>query len=557
MIDSTLINAKILIVDDQQANIDVLTGLLDAKGYANYTTTKDSREVVSLFEEFKPDLLLLDLSMPHITGFQVMMQLKVLIPADTYFPILVLTADITQESKQKALASGASDFLTKPFDLIEVDLRIKNLLKARYLYQQIENQNLILEDKVKERTIELEKTNVELISAKEQAEEMNKLKSIFLANMSHELRTPLISILGFAELLQLELLNAEQLELVDQVLKGGRRLNLTLNSILEWSKLESEKLSLKLSPFNLSQEIQKNIALYLPMANLKKLFIRSEFCDPNLIATIDTGLFDKAFFQLIHNAIKFTDKGGIIVALNQIKKEEVVWAVIQITDTGIGIPKENLDKIFVEFRQSSEGPSRSYEGSGLGLSIAKKMIELMNGKIEIESEIGKGSTFSIWLPAVLDEKALNLKIEEKRKTIEVNPAIRKTDLAPIVLLVEDNQSNRMLVNRMLGKDFRVQEAEDGFTGIALASQNLFNLILMDINLGYGISGIETMQGIRKIPGYFKVPIIAVTAYAIFGDKERLLKEGFDDYIQKPFTKEELINHVKISVTKFKQVHEYS
>ncbi len=557
MIDSTLINAKILIVDDQQANIDVLTGLLDAKGYANYTTTKDSREVVSLFEEFKPDLLLLDLSMPHITGFQVMMQLKVLIPADTYFPILVLTADITQESKQKALASGASDFLTKPFDLIEVDLRIKNLLKARYLYQQIENQNLILEDKVKERTIELEKTNVELISAKEQAEEMNKLKSIFLANMSHELRTPLISILGFAELLQLELLNAEQLELVDQVLKGGRRLNLTLNSILEWSKLESEKLSLKLSPFNLSQEIQKNIALYLPMANLKKLFIRSEFCDPNLIATIDTGLFDKAFFQLIHNAIKFTDKGGIIVALNQIKKEEVVWAVIQITDTGIGIPKENLDKIFVEFRQSSEGPSRSYEGSGLGLSIAKKMIELMNGKIEIESEIGKGSTFSIWLPAVLDEKALNLKIEEKRKTIEVNPAIRKTDLAPIVLLVEDNQSNRMLVNRMLGKDFRVQEAEDGFTGIALASQNLFNLILMDINLGYGISGIETMQGIRKIPGYFKVPIIAVTAYAMFGDKERLLKEGFDDYIQKPFTKEELINHVKISVTKFKQVHEYS
>ncbi len=492
---------------------------------------------------------MLDLNMPHLTGFQVMIQLKVLIPVNTYFPILVLTADITPESKQKALANGASDFLTKPFDLVEVDLRIKNLLKVRYLHQQLENQNLILDEKVKERTIELEKTNIELISAKEKAEEMNKLKSIFLANMSHELRTPLISVLGFAELLQLELTNAEQLELVDQILEGGRRLNLTLNSILEWSKLESEKLSLKLSPSNLAAEIQKNIAIYLPMAKAKQLFIRSEFSDTNLIASIDAGLFDKALFQLIHNAIKFTAKGGVFISLNQIKKEEVIWAVIQVKDTGIGIPKENLDKIFVEFRQSSEGLSRSHEGSGLGLSIAKKMIELMNGKIEIESEVGKGSTFSIWLPAVLDENTLNLKIEEKIKTIAIEPAIKKTGVMPTVLLVEDNPSNRMLVNRMLAQDYLVKEAEDGFTGIALASQKLFNLVLMDINLGYGIDGIETMHGIRKIPGYFKVPIIAVTAYAMFGDKERLLKEGFDDYVQKPFTKVELINHVKNLVTK--------
>jgi signal transduction histidine kinase len=544
MIDSTLKNANILIVDDQQANIDVLTGLLDAKGFTNYKTTNDSRQVIGLLEEFKPDLLLLDLNMPHLTGFQVMIQLKVLIPANTYFPILVLTADITTESKQKALASGASDFLTKPFDLIEVDLRIKNLLKARYLHQQIENQNLILEEKVKERTIELEKTNLELISAKEIAEEMNKLKSIFLANMSHELRTPLISVLGFAELLQLELTNADQLELVDQVLEGGRRLNLTLNSILEWSKLESEKLSLKLSPSNLAVEIHKNIDIYMPLAKAKQLFINSEFSDANLIANIDTGLFDKAFFQLMHNAIKFTTKGGISVTLNQIKKEEVVWAVINVMDTGIGIPRESLDKIFVEFRQSSEGLSRSHEGSGLGLSLAKKMIELMNGKIEIKSEVEKGSTFSIWLPTVLDAAALNLKVEEKIKTIAVEPAIKKTGALPAVLLVEDNPSNRMLVKRMLVNDYIVYEAEDGFTGIALASKNNFNLLLMDINLGYGIDGIETMHEIRKIPGYFKVPIIAVTAYAMFGEKDRLLNEGFDDYVQKPFTKVELINHVK-------------
>ena len=181
-----LIHSNILIVDDQQANIDVLTGLLDVKGYTNYTTTKDSRQVFKLFEEFKPDILLLDLKMPQLSGFEVMTQLKVLIPANAFFPILILTADITPESKQKALACGASDFLTKPFDLIEVDLRIKNLLKVRFLHQQLENQNQILEEKVKERIKELEKSNIELKVAKEKTEHLDKQKSELLNQISKE-----------------------------------------------------------------------------------------------------------------------------------------------------------------------------------------------------------------------------------------------------------------------------------------------------------------------------------------------------------------------------------
>ena len=184
MIDATLINANILIVDDQQANIDVLTGLLDAKGFTNYTTTKDSRQVLKLFDEFKPDILLLDLKMPHLTGFEVMTQLKVIISPKIYIPILVLTADITPESKQKALECGASDFLTKPFDLIEVELRIKNLLQVRYLHQQLENQNQILEEKVKKGTKEIEKTNIELKVTQEKAEQSDKLKSELLNQMS-------------------------------------------------------------------------------------------------------------------------------------------------------------------------------------------------------------------------------------------------------------------------------------------------------------------------------------------------------------------------------------
>ena len=177
MNDSTFKKAKILIVDDQQANIDVLTGLLDVKGYTNYTTTNDSRQVFKLFDELKPDLLLLDLIMPHISGYQVMLDLKSLIPSGTYTPILVLTADITPEAKQKALVCGASDFLSKPFDLIEVDLRIKNLLSIRLLHKQLENQNQILENRVKEKTKELEKTSIDLNVAKEKAEQSDKLKT--------------------------------------------------------------------------------------------------------------------------------------------------------------------------------------------------------------------------------------------------------------------------------------------------------------------------------------------------------------------------------------------
>jgi len=379
---------------------------------------------------------------------------------------------------------------------------------------------------------------------RDRAEEMNKLKSFFLANMSHELRTPLISVLGFAEMLQEELTDPEQKDLVKEITNGGQRLNVTLNSILEFAKLESEKSTLKLSHTNIVTEIEKNIEGYSSLAKSKNLFIQKEFGGDIFMANIDPELFSKAFCQLLHNAIKFTDNGGVFVTLNEVKKADVNWVVMQIIDTGIGIAEEDYKTIFMEFRQGSEGYSRSYEGNGLGLSIAKKMIELMHGKIDIESEEGKGSTFSVWLPAVLDNQALNTIIEKRRNTIIIEPTIKKTSTAPTVLLVEDNQANRLLINRMLAKDFEVKEAEDGFAALAIVSTKIFNLVLMDINLGSGLDGIETMLKIRKIPGYADIPIIAVTAFAMSGDRERLLAKGFDDYLQKPFTNAELSKLVK-------------
>ncbi|MHB1687972.1 MAG: hybrid sensor histidine kinase/response regulator [Ignavibacteriaceae bacterium] len=396
MIDSTLKNANILIVDDQQANIDVLAGLLDAKGFTNYTTTKDSRQVISLFEELKPDLLLLDLNMPHLTGFQVMMQLKVLIQANTYFPILVLTADITPESKQKALASGASDFLTKPFDLIEVDLRIKNLLITRYLHQQLENQNQILEEKVKERTKELEKTNIELIAAKEQAERSDKLKSEFLNQMSHEIRSPMNAVLNFANLLKeemLEKLTPDFLEYFDGIDSASHRLMRTVDLILNVSEMQVGTYKPIFSEFDLLKEIIGKII------NENRKIVEDKGLKLNFFSALseavivgDNYSIYQIFVNLIDNSIKYTKKGH--VSINVSKNGQGIN--VSIEDTGIGISEEFLKIMYHPFMQEERGNSRRYEGNGLGLSLVKKYCDLNRIAITVESKKGVGTKFTLF-----------------------------------------------------------------------------------------------------------------------------------------------------------------
>ncbi|MCX6150329.1 MAG: ATP-binding protein [Ignavibacteriales bacterium] len=395
MIDLTLKNANILIVDDQQANLDVLTGLLDAKGFTNYTTTKDPTQVICLFEEFNPDLILLDLNMPHLTGFEVMMQLKVLIPANTYFPILVLTADITPESRQKALAGGASDFLTKPFDLIEVDLRIKNLLNARYLHQQLENQNLILDEKVKERTKELKKTNIELIAAKEKAEQSDKLKSEFLNQMSHEIRSPMNVVLSFSNLLReemLEQITPDFLGYFDGIDSAGHRLIRTVDLILNVSEMQVGTYEPSFSEFDLLKEIIGKI-INENMKIIEDKGLKFNF-HSNLTEAVVFGdhysIF-QIFVNLIDNSIKYTKKGYI--SINVSKNEQGIN--VSIEDTGIGISDEFMKMMYNPFMQEERGSSRRYDGNGLGLSLVKKYCDLNGINITVESEKGAGTKFTL------------------------------------------------------------------------------------------------------------------------------------------------------------------
>ncbi len=551
MTDSTLKNANILIIDDQQTNIDVLIDLLEFKEYTNLKTTTDSRLAVSLFQEFNPDLVLLDLMMPNLNGYQVMEQLKSLIPDGEYLPILVLTADVNPSTKQIALAGGARDFLSKPFDLIEVELRIKNLLETRFLHLQLENQNKILEGKVKERTAVLKKTNALLILANEQANEMNRVKSFFLSNMSHELRTPLIAVMGFAQILEDDLSDPAQLILIRHIAKGGERLSNTLNSILELTSIEDQKSSKKLFKFNLKEEIERIVPSFFTLSDGKNLYLKTEFLDKDLFANIERELFERLLFHLVANAVKFTKQGGVIITLERVQKDNIDWGVIKINDSGIGISKKDYEKIFGEFRQSSEGYSRSHEGAGLGLTISKQIVEIMGGAIQVESKIGQGSVFSIWLPAVLDEEEIAVKIKEKSSTARSELVVSGESGLLQILSIEDNHTNRLLYKQMLAKLANIFEAADGFTAINIASERRFDLIMMDINLGYGIDGVETMRQIRKLPAYANTPIIAVTAYAMPGDRDYFLEQGFDEYLKKPFKKNQLLQLIQNVVGKFK------
>lgn len=394
--------------------------------------------------------------------------------------------------------------------------------------------------------IERKQTEEELIKAKEKAEEMNKLKSYFLSNMSHELRTPLISVLGFAEFLQSELTNPEHIEMASQIMEGGKRLNQTLNSLLEFSKLEAESETAPLMPHNLADEVLKSVEPFKTAAKKKGIHLEAKIVDDKLSANINSELFQKALFHLITNAIKFTKAGSITVELSLAYDENKHWAVVKVIDTGIGIPEKLYDKLFAGFRQASEGFSRYYEGVGLGLPLTNKIVNLLNGKISVKSKVGKGSEFSIWLPAIPDKKELIQEVKVKSDALIEEPlSIKKT--LPAILLVEDNESNRMVIQLFLKDRYDITEAVDGIFAITLAAKMKFDMILVDINLGEGVNGVETMRQMRKIPGYVQIPIIAVTAYAMAGDSERFLREGFDGYITKPFSKKNLLEIIQLKI----------
>ncbi len=394
---------------------------------------------------------------------------------------------------------------------------------------------------VKEDITERKRMIDELIVAKDEAEEINRIKSNFFSNMSHELRTPLVGIIGFSDMLMEEIKNKEQKEFVKSILDSGNRLLKTLNTILNISKLEGEKVKLFLQTFNIYDEVKYAVESNKNSADTKKLDLILSCNDKELYAEIDKKVFRVIINNLINNAIKFTDKGSVTVDITSKVKDSKDYIIISIVDTGIGISPEHYNIIFDEFRQGSEGLNRSFEGVGLGLTIVKRYVNLLNGNISVSSELGKGSTFTLEIPATLTKNKSNITGDKKIFTTSLKAA--KFNKKINILLVEDDNINRNVTKYFLRDACNLDFAKTGESALELIKDNKYDLILMDIALGSGLNGLETTKLIRENNGYKDVPVIALTAYAMYIEKDKFLLEGCDDYLSKPFTKNDLIDKI--------------
>jgi signal transduction histidine kinase/ActR/RegA family two-component response regulator len=388
--------------------------------------------------------------------------------------------------------------------------------------------------------IERELAKIELIEAKETAEEMSKVKSNFLANMSHELRTPLIAILGYTEILKTEIEHQEWNEMISTIMHSGRRLLETLNLILDLSKVEADKVQINYSEINICEEIKEIVTMLTPIAQKKNLYLKYVLENETVVSKLDKRILHSIITNLVNNAIKYTHSGGVTIKLSLDNCDGMSKAIIKVVDTGIGIAEEDQETIFDEFRQVSEGYNRHFEGAGLGLTIAKKFAEKMGGSITLKSEVSKGSIFTVIFPA---ENEI-IKSEPSIMVAKENILPSSVGISKKVLVVDDDFATRKIVELFLRGEIELESASNSKEAIDLVSKNVYSLVLMDISLGKGISGVDLLQNLKSLPTYQNVPIIAVTAHAMMGDREKFMSSGFNDYLSKPFSRKDLVDKVR-------------
>jgi PAS domain S-box-containing protein len=398
---------------------------------------------------------------------------------------------------------------------------------------------------VKEDITEKKKKEIELLEAKEKAEEMSRLKSFFLANMSHELRTPMVAILGFSEILSDIVTEGEAKEYVEMINKGGTRLMETLNLILNLSLIEAEKLTIVKTKTDIIKEINEMTAFYKNTASKKNLYIKTEQEYETLLINLDSRILREVISNLLNNAIKYTDDGGVTITTKKEIRGGKICVVIRFKDTGIGIPADMRDLIWEEYRQVSEGYNRSFEGTGLGLTVTKNFVEKLGGEILVEkSEVGKGSVFLVSFPLYDEIEKENKNSKDNNQKSGENIQHQKNVKLKNVLYVEDDEDTVSLVKLYLEDICCLDDADNSIDSIKKLKKKKYDAILMDINLGSGANGLETVEMIKMMPAYENTPIVAVTAFAMVGDKEEFLSKGCTHYLSKPFRKEEIQTLVK-------------
>lgn len=423
-------------------------------------------------------------------------------------------SDFTDISKRK--------IKTKSGDYVWIEWQISKGVNGTYISIGRDITNRIL-------------TDIELKKAKESAEKSLKVKNEFLANMSHEIRTPLNAIIGFTDLLLETELNSEQKLHLETMRNSGEILLSLINNVLDLSKLESNKLEAEEISFDLHKNLNEVVRLMKIKADEKKISLEL-IIDPNTPKKVigDANRLGQILLNIIGNAVKFTNEGSVIVSVKQLdKKANISTLLFEIKDTGIGIVSNKINTVFGAFTQAKSDTSRIYGGTGLGLTIVKKLVNLLKGKIKVESKYGEGSIFKITLPLKSSNEISNQEIEDK---ISFNKPLGLN-----ILVVDDNKTNQFLAKTRLERwDCKVDLANNGIEGVKKVQLKMYDVILMDIQMpimdGYEATKIIKNDISKKAS---RIPIIAMSAYTSKEDIKRALDEGMDEYIFKPFKPKEL------------------
>jgi len=474
------------------------------------------------------------------TSTDLMLRCQVLILRDPERYLFLGSPWVRNPTELKALHLVLQDFALhdSTVDLLQlVQATSTSLHDAKQLSEK-------LEQRVADRTAELLMANTEL-------SRVMRSKDDFLSAMSHELRTPLNAVLGLSESLAEGVygdMNAKQAQSINTIAESGHHLLSLINDLLDLAKIGAGKMELELNNANVEDVCQASLRFVLEQAQKKNLKLALAMDNKSVMLTADERRLKQILVNLLSNAVKFTPDGGSVTLETKcdLESESLMFSV---RDTGIGIATEDLNRLFNPFTQLDSKLSRLYAGTGLGLTLVMKLVELHGGSVAVESEIGKGSCFTVRIPCKGLENAIRGGDKGAVTISESTPANILPSNTPLILVADDNEINLMTVSDYLrANQLRVIQARDGLEAVKMVRQHAPSLVLMDIQMPL-MDGLDAIAHLRADDQYAKIPIIALTSRAMVGDRERCIAAGANDYLSKPVNMKKLVKTIHAHLPK--------